>query len=398
MTSATDRVEIAAGEPSNADDTRAAARDGVAAGLAGVVAARTRLSHVQGDVGRLIIAGYDVGEIAPRLPFESVVHLLLHDRLPDAGEGEALVAAIGRSRALGAASLGMLAEAARCAASPMDALRAGVAGLALEEVTRERLLGAMPSLLATYLRLLAGEEPIRVEPNLTQAEAFLLQLRGRPAAPREARALTTYWNTVSDHGLNSSTFTARVIASTGGSLGSAIEGALAALAGPLHGGAPGPALENFSRLRAQSSGLAELQSNTRSWAAAEIRAGRRLMGFGHRVYRVRDPRADVLAAAAESLLEGSDLLALARAHERAVLEVLEQEKPGRRIATNVEFYTALLLHGLGFEPAWFAPVFALGRVAGWIAHYEEQRRANKLIRPDALYVGASGRSLSPARS
>jgi citrate synthase len=385
MTSASDPVETAA-------------REAAAEGLAGVVAARTRLSHVQGDAGRLIIAGYEVGEIAPVLPFESMVHLLMHDRLPDTPECQALAAAIGRARALGRASLAMLAEAARCSASPMDALRAGVAGLALEEVTAERLLGAMPSLVATYHRLLAGEKPIGFLPNVSQAEAFLLQLRGSPAEPRAARALTTYWNTVSDHGLNASTFTARVIASTGGSLGSAIEGALGALAGPLHGGAPGPALENFLRLRAQSSGIAELEASTRSWAAAEIRAGRRLMGFGHRVYRVRDPRADVLARAAESLLEGSDLLPLARAHESAVLEVLQQEKPGRRIATNVEFYTALLLHGLGFQPAWFTPIFALGRVAGWVAHYAEQRRANKLIRPDALYVGAEGRSLSPPRS
>ena len=139
-----------------------------------------------------------------------------------------------------------------------------------------------------------------------------------------------------------------------------------------------------------------LKEKTGEWAETEIRLGRRLMGFGHRVYKVRDPRADVLSEAAQSLLEGSDLLSLAREHETAVLEVLERLKPGRGIATNVEFYTALLLHGLGFEPDWFTPVFALGRVAGWIAHFEEQRQANHLIRPESLYVGAERRTLGVA--
>jgi citrate synthase len=181
-----------------------------------------------------------------------------------------------------------------------------------------------------------------------------------------------------------------VIASTGSDLGSAISGALGALKGPLHGGAPGPALAALLSLRAQPGDLA---ANTRSWVLAELAAGRRILGFGHRVYRVRDPRADVLRHASASLLDGTDLLASAEVHEAAVLETLRREKPGREIATNVEFYTALLLHGLGFEPALFTCVFALGRVAGWVAHVAEQTARGRLIRPDALYVGAEGRQL-----
>jgi citrate synthase len=274
--------------------------------------------------------------------------------------------------------------------APIDALRLGVASLGSEAVTPARLLGAMPSMLAAYARLLGGEEPLDPNASSSQSESFLFLLRGRAPLPKEVRALDTYWNTVADHGLNASTFAARVIASTRSDLGSCIEGALGALKGPLHGGAPGPVLDAFLKLRAAPG---ELGAQTRAWAEAEVQHGRRLMGFGHRVYRVRDPRADVLRGAADSLLEGTDTLAAAAVHEGAVLEVLERLKPGRSIATNVEFYTALLLHGLGLEPAWFTPVFALGRVAGWVAHVAEQRARGRLIRPDARYVGAEARGI-----
>jgi citrate synthase len=323
-----------------------------------------------------------------------VAWLLLHDRLPDATEEESFAAEIGQQRALDPSTLALLAQAAQANAAPIDALRLGVAALGVHgEPSATRLLGALPSLVASYARLAAGQEPIAPDPSLAAGANFLYQLRGERAEPRAERALETYWNTVVDHGLNASTFTARVIASTGSDLGSSIEGALGALKGPLHGGAPGPALGALLALRAEGGDLA---ARTRSWVEAEVGAGRRIMGFGHRVYRVRDPRADVLRVAAARLLEGSDLLASAEVHEAAVLETLRRLKPERELATNVEFYTALLLHGLGLPPELFTPVFALGRVAGWIAHVAEQSAHGRLIRPDALYVGATGRTLQPA--
>jgi citrate synthase len=369
----------------------------VRSGLEGVLAAETRLSRVEGNVGRLTIAGYPVQELAPRVSFEALVQLLLHDRLPDSAAEQAFKIAIGRERELDAVTLGLLRQAAARRAQPIDALRLGLAALCLAgEPSLERLLGALPSVLATYARLQAAQEPIPAEPSLGCAAHFLYQLRGQRAPAHEERALETYWNTVADHGLNASTFTARVIASTGSDLGSAVAGALGALKGPLHGGAPGPALAALLTLRAQPGDLA---ANTRSWVQAELAAGRRILGFGHRVYRVRDPRADVLRHASASLLQGTDLLASAEVHEAAVLETLRRAKPNREIATNVEFYTALLLHGLGFDPALFTSVFALGRVAGWVAHTAEQRAHGRLIRPDALYVGAEGRQLpAPAAS
>jgi citrate synthase len=359
-------------------------------GLQGIIATETRLSRVDGDAGRLTIAGYDVAELAPRASFEAVSFLLANDRLPSAPELGAYRREIASQRGLEELTIGLLRAAARAEASPIDALRLAVASLGVERVTPARLLGVMPSIVAAYARLLQGRDVVVPDEGVPQAETFLWSIRGRAPLPREARALETYWNTVVDHGLNASTFTARVIASTQSDLGSAIEGALGALKGPLHGGAPGPALDAFLKLRAAGG---DLRANTRDWAESEVRAGRRLMGFGHRVYRVRDPRADVLQGAAAALLAGTDMLADALVHEAAVLEVLARLKPGRAIATNVEFYTALLLHGLGLEPAWFTPVFALGRVAGWIAHVDEQRARGRLIRPDSRYIGAAGRSL-----
>lgn len=206
------------------------------------------------------------------------------------------------------------------------------------------------------------------------------------ASPERARGLETYLNTVSDHGLNASTFTARVIVSTRSDLISAITGAVGALKGPLHGGAPGPALDMVFEIGTPERAELVLRE--------KLARGERLMGFGHRVYRVRDPRADVLAAAAERFYRnGGDmaLYELARSVEATALRLLREAKPDRRLDTNVEFYTALLLHGLGLPTPLFTPIFAVGRVAGWTAHALEQLEAGRLIRPQSEYVGERGR-------
>jgi citrate synthase len=203
-------------------------------------------------------------------------------------------------------------------------------------------------------------------------------LSGEMPDAERTRGLETYLNTVIDHGLNASTFTARVITSTGSDLVSAIVGAIGALKGPLHGGAPGPALEMVFEIGDAS--------RAESMLRRKIEGGDRLMGFGHRVYKVRDPRADVLAVAAERLFTRAGdmkLYRLAREVEATALRLLEEYKPGRRLQTNVEFYTALLLHGLGLDVPLFTPTFAIGRVSGWIGHALEQRSANRLIRPSS---------------
>jgi citrate synthase len=248
------------------------------------------------------------------------------------------------------------------------------------------LIARFPTIVAAFWRMRQGEEPVAPRPDLDHAANYLYMLTGSEPPPERARALETYLNTVSDHGLNASTFVARVIISTDSDLVSAITGAIGALKGPKHGGAPGPALELVFE-----SGTAE---NAEPVLRAHLDRGERLMGFGHRVYKVRDPRAEVLGAAAEQLYlsghaaqGGLDLFNLARQVEETAVRLLEEYKPGRNLQTNVEFYTALLLHGVGLETDLFTPTFAIGRVLGWIAHAYEQQATGRLIRPSSVYTG-----------
>ena len=254
-----------------------------------------------------------------------------------------------------------------------------------------RLVAAFPTMVAAYHRLARGAEPIEPRRELSHAANFLFMLHGHERPEGHVRALDTYWNTVADHGLNASTFTARVIVSTLSDVISAVTGAVGALKGPLHGGAPGPALDLVFAIGRADRAEGILRQT--------LDRGERLMGFGHRVYRTRDPRANVLGAAAERLFEGAadrQLYELARAVEACALRLLRERKPDRVLQTNVEFYTALLLHGLDFPTALFTPVFAAGRVAGWTAHCLEQLASNRLFRPQSAYVGPRHRQWSPA--
>jgi len=362
-------------------------------GLEGVIAATTRLSRVDGQKGELILAGFPVEDLAPAVSFEAVLLLLWRDALPDADALAAFRAALAEQRALPSGTLALLHAAAADGAPVMDALRMAAASLSPRvdgDAEREAmaLVAAFPTIVAAYWRLLLGAAPIAPRADLGHAANFLYMLDGETPAPERVRGLETYLNTVVDHGLNASTFTARVIMSTRSDMVSAIVGALGALKGPLHGGAPGPALDMVFEIGEAA--------KAEGWIRARLERGERLMGFGHRVYKVRDPRADVLSQAAARFYQSGgdrDLFALARAVERTAVALLAEYKPGRRLETNVEFYTALLLHGLGLETALFTPVFAMGRVAGWTAHSFEQRGVDRLIRPKAVYEGPTNRRL-----
>src|SRR5262245_56141900 len=246
-------------------------------------------------------------------------------------------------------------------------------------------IAAFPTIVGTYWRLRNGQAPVAVRSGVSHAAHYLQQLFGADPSAERARALETYLNTVCDHGLNASTFAARVIVSTRSDVISALTGAVGALKGPLHGGAPGPALDMVFEIGSPDRAETVIR--------AKLDRGERLMGFGHRVYHVRDPRADVLARAAEQFYESGgdkDLYDLARSVERTALRLLHERKPERRLDTNVEFYTALLLHGIGLPTELFTPTFAVGRVVGWSAHCLEQLREGRLIRPQSKYVGPSG--------
>jgi citrate synthase len=339
-------------------------------GLEGVVVTRTRLSRVDGEAGELVIAGSRVEDLAGVVPFEAVCARLWQRPSVD----------LGPMRLKAFSKLGGLGNALE-ASDPMDALRASVAHLTSKS-TPDEVTAAVAVFLAAWERQRTGKAAVTPDAGLSHAADILRMVRGEPAPKAQVQGLDTYLSTVVDHGLNASTFTARVIASTNSDLVSAVVGALGALKGPLHGGAPGPVLDMLEAV-----GTPE---QAEAWLGAELAAGRRIMGMGHRVYRVRDPRAAVLEAAVEKLETAgvhSARLKLARAVERAATAVLAKRYPDRSLKANVEFYTAVLLDTVGVPRALFTPVFAAGRVAGWCAHFEEQQRTGRLIRPESLYIG-----------
>lgn len=383
----------------------------IARGLAGVVLTETRLSRVDGERGELTIGGFPLEELAPNASYEETLHLLWHDRLPTAAELDQLKENLAQARALPDAAEGLLRQAAQKELPPMDGLRLAAGALSLADPDPEaggreanlrrarRIVAAFPTMIAAYWRLLHGREPVAPREDLGQAANFLYMIHGEPADGAAVRGLETYLNTVVDHGMNASTFTARVIVSTRSDMVSAIVGAVGALKGPLHGGAPGPALDTVFELRegAQESGR-PMGEVAEEWARETVEGGQRIMGFGHRVYKVRDPRADVLGRAAERLFArtgDSDLYRDAREAEEAFLKVLDDLKPGRGLDTNVEFYTALVLHGVGLESAIFSSIFAMSRVGGWTAHVLEQIDEDVLIRPRAIYEGDLDREWVP---
>jgi citrate synthase len=369
---------------------------GGSSGLEGVVAARTRLSHVDGQNGVLIVGGYEIEDLAGHVGFEGAAHLLWRGHLPDRAELAKLSGEMAALRELPPLTLEVLRAAK--SAPPIDALRMACATLSLglanpDAITPEadlaaamRLTACFPTVVAAHARIGKGLDPIPPRKDLPLAANFLYMVHGKEPDPAAAQALDTYWVTVMDHGMNASTFTARVIASTRSDLVSAVTGALGALKGPLHGGAPGPVLDMLLEIRTAD--------RAEPWLRNELAQGRRIMGFGHRIYKVRDPRAEVLSRVAERLgkaqLENRQLYELARHVEATALRVLAEAKPGRNLRTNVEFYTALVLQALGLEPKQFVAMFACGRTAGWCAHVIEQHAEDKLIRPQSEYIGPVG--------
>ncbi len=355
----------------------------MANGLDDVVAAETELSDVDGLGGHLTIRGHALPELAGRWRYAQVVRLLLEgffDDLPSDAElavrlGEARVEVLERLKP----SLPLLA--------PLDvysAMRAGMAMLPDGETLADalRLIAAPTVLTPALLCFKRGEQPIAPDAKADHAADMLRMLKGAVPSPALTKALDTYLVTVCDHGLNASTFATRVVASTHAGLTSSVLAGLGALKGPLHGGAPGPVIEMLDAIQAHGDAAA--------WLRDEVQHGERIMGFGHRIYRVRDPRADVLKAVVRQLGGEGDTgrrLAFAEKVEQTALEVLRIAKPQRSLQTNVEFYTALVLEAAGFPPAAFSNVFAAGRVAGWIAHAREQQTTGRLIRPQSRYVG-----------
>ena len=353
-------------------------------GLEGVVGAESAIGLVDGKNGRLLYRGYKIGELVERGTYAEVADLLWTGewhpgaKLPPAPVPAPVLAA--------------LRELPRDA-HPMDALRtAGSVWGATQRLAwpptpeQARAMTAFaPSALAAFGRLRQGHEPVEPDTSLGIAAAFLQQLNGEPPDEAAARALDAYFIVGAEHGLNASTFTARVITSTRSDIASAVVGAIGALKGPLHGGAPAEVVNQ----------LHEIGSPERAeqWVRETVARGERVMGFGHRVYRAYDPRAAALRTVAEQLGRNAEWLEMAVKVEDVVLRVLAELKPGRILKTNVEYYAAAVLQGVGLPPILYPSVFALARHAGWTAHAIEQVGAAKLIRPDMRYTGPAERPL-----
>jgi len=349
-------------------------------GLDGIPAAETVLSHVDGERGELIIAGERVDDLVRKTSFEGVTARLWSGGTGQpVGEAE-VRAALGSARQRAFARLPELLGITR-GLSIVDGFRAAVAGLRAENGLPHEavIIGAFPVIAGALVQRANGRDPVAPDPTASHAADTLSMIRGRKPDAREVSALDNYLVTASDHGMNASTFTTRVVASTQADLFAAVTAGYCALTGPLHGGAPEPVLEMLDAIGTRE--------RIKPWVDNALARGERLMGFGHRIYRVRDPRADVLKGAVERLAGNGRDLPFAGEVEAYIREALRREKPDRPLDTNVEFFTAILLDALDIPRQAFTPIFAVARAAGWTAHAREQQRGGRLIRPSSVYIG-----------
>jgi citrate synthase len=352
-------------------------------GLEGVVAVETEIAEPDREGGVLRYRGIDIEELVGRYPYENVWGLLvdndLHSKMPDPEPYEP-------ARLTGNAPSDLQAETARLAGE----WKLGKLNEISDQQAREdlgRLSAEMMAIVARSARVADGHsDPVPdevVARGKTAAEKFLLRWRGE-ADPRHAKAIDTYWICTAEHGLNASTFTARVVASTGADCGASLSAAVGALSGPLHGGAPAyikPMLDEVERT-----------GDPETWVRERLAAGNRIMGFGHRIYRAEDPRSRLLKRTANEL--GAPNIEIAERLEQVALAALREKSPDRPLETNVEYYSAIVLDVAEIPPPLVPAMFACSRVAGWSAHILEQKRTGRLFRPSARYVGPAERHLS----
>jgi citrate synthase len=351
-------------------------------GLEGVVAVETEIAEPDREGGQLRYRGVDIEELVGHVPYERVWGLLVDDDLSSTMPAPEPYAP---ARLTGNAPADLQAETARLAGE----WKLGKLNEISDEQAREdlgRLSALMMEIVARSAAVGEGREPAPddvVARGETAAEKFLLRWRGE-ADPRHVKAIDTYWICTAEHGLNASTFTARVVASTGADCGAALSAAVGALSGPLHGGAPAyvkPMIEEVTRM-----------GDPERWVREALASGKRIMGFGHRIYRAEDPRSRILKRTAKEL--GSPQVEVAEELEQVALRALQEKSPDRVLATNVEYYSAIVLDVAEIPPPLAPAMFACSRVAGWSAHILEQKRTGRLFRPSARYVGPAARSLS----
>lgn len=362
-------------------------------GLDGVVVSSTEISDVNGVRGELVYAGYLMEEIIERqCRYEDVLYLFLRKELPTAEQSREFTQVLASKRALSPELTAMI-DAIPKNLDYMDALRTGVSALGCEmdttypptEEQALHLIAKVPMILSRYYRLKNAQTILEHNPNFSHVQNYLYLLTGRQpdtdAGRMYAQALDTYFVTTIEHGMNASTFTARVTTSTQSDLVSAITAAMSTLKGPLHGGAPSEIIYMLDAI-----GTPE---NAEPWIRNVLENGGRLMGFGHRVYKSYDPRAKALQKVVEALPrdDGNPYLALSRHVEKVAIQLLQEYKPGRNLYPNVEFGAAAVLRSVGLPAELYPATFGVARCGGWAAHILEQSRNNRLIRPACVYTG-----------
>ncbi|MCX7619531.1 MAG: CBS domain-containing protein [Acidimicrobiales bacterium] len=362
-------------------------------GLAGVIVAETEVGDVRGQEGFYHYRQYNAVELAEKRSLEDVWYLMFEGALPDAEQRAAFEAKVRPLMQVPERVKPLLPAIAAAGDTfvPLDALRTAVSivaadanfkpslDISLEELKENaiQICAVVPTLIMALYRLRHGADPIDPRPDLGYAANYLYMLSGDVPSPEIARAIEQYQISTIDHGFNASTFTARVITSTGADLGAAVVGAIGALSGPLHGGAPSRALDMLDAIGTPD--------RAEEWVRNAVLSGERIMGFGHRVYKTDDPRSLLLRSVAERL--GGDLVDFAKKVERTVVDTLAELKPGRHLYTNVEFYAGVVMDRCGLPRELFTPTFASSRVIGWCANILEQAADNRIIRPSARYVG-----------
>jgi citrate synthase len=364
----------------------------IAKGLEGVIIDDSSICMIDGNAGRLIYRGYDIHDLTANLTFEEAAYLLWNGDLPTKTQLDDLNKRLSMERPIPANLKATIRNLPRNS-NTLDVLRTAISTLGTGVPLKKpaisdaiAITAKMPTINAAFDRLHRGQEPVDPLPGLGHAANYIYMLTGKEPEAAKVDALNKYFILLADHGMNSSTFTARIVASTWSDMYSAITAAIGALKGPLHGGAPAPALQM----------LKDIGSPERAepWIRDELKAGRRLMGFGHRVYRTTDPRAEILRDIASQTAD-MKFFELARSVEETALRLLQEEKSRKRLYTNVEFYSAVVMDSVGLPPDLFTASFAASRSVGWAANVLEQVANNRLIRPVTDYTGPWDRKVVP---
>jgi len=370
-------------------------------GLEGVLVAESSLSYIDGDAGTLVYRGYEIDDLARGASFEEVLYLLWNDELPTSEELAEFTDPLADEQAIGDGVIDTLATLAEADERPMAALRTGVSMLSASEPEPDaepedldasrrkgrRIVAKIPTILAAYDRLRRGEEPLDPDPELSYAGNFLYMLTGEEPSDVAEETFDMALTLHADHGLNASTFTSMVIGSTFADVYSSVTGGIGALSGPLHGGANQDVIETLLELD-------DSEKDPLEWVREQTEQGRRIPGWGHRVYNVKDPRARILQSKLEDLSEDAGESKWLE-YTDAIEEYLTEEKglPEKGIAPNVDYYSGAVYYQLGIPIDMYTPIFAMARSSGWVAHVLEYQEDNRLIRPRGRYVGPKDRSI-----